>query len=186
MSFVSHFCVNVTSKVSFVSVFHWCFDDTPCSGCFDVVWWIVSFLLHGGLCLRLWRASRILGALAFQLSLIHFLLFFPKQLSQWVEWRRYRELAWCGLGLWNIAFQLRRPPRCMIIDRPLWRLSRLTIGPSFLHEHDCSTLFQPRWFTRSVFALLVLHLFHPWVSRVVVDNATVPSTSMLKISQPSI
>ena len=53
-----------------MSISHWCFDDMSWSGCFDAVRWNVSFLPHGGLCLRLWRASRILGAWGFSWHLV--------------------------------------------------------------------------------------------------------------------
>ena len=39
----------VTFEVLFISIFHWCFNDMPRSGCSDAVWWIVRFLLYGGL-----------------------------------------------------------------------------------------------------------------------------------------
>ena len=73
-SFMSHSWLKITFEVLLISVFYWCFNDTPWSGCLDVVWWVISLLLHGGLWFWLWWTSHSLGVWYFHW---HRYAFFP-------------------------------------------------------------------------------------------------------------
>ena len=71
-SFISHSWLKVIFEVLFICIFYWCFNHTPWSGCLDVVWWVISLPLPGGLCL--WWTSHSLGVWCF---LWHWCALFP-------------------------------------------------------------------------------------------------------------
>ena len=146
-SFISHSWLKVTFHVLFICIFYWCFNHTPWSGCLDVVWWVISLPLPGGL--YLWWTSHSLGVWCFLWHWCALFPFFRKNLC--FRWSRGVSRNW--LDVKPVAEKL--SSACVVIygvwsvsvpwgDRPTW--SGL-LFLRFLHKHDCLMLLQSWWFT---------------------------------------